>query len=240
MDAIGPVLTLTEGGLIGYRWYDARNIDPLFPFGYGLSYTTFRYDGAELTSSSAGDDSWQVGFTVTNAGPRDGTEVAQVYVGACGDAEARQKQLAGFTKVRLRAGEARRVSVDLDARSMSSWSTTTHSWQRGPCAPKVYVGSSSRDVRATVDGAGSSVGSTGSSGGCAQGGGSSGTLLVLSLLLVLSRGHKHRPRVRARPSPGSPRTRRVRRARGKERGEAHPQRVGSRPVLRTDGSRTTP
>ena len=210
MDAIGPVLTFTEGGLIGYRWYDGKNIDPLFPFGYGLSYTTFRYDGGELTSSPDAPGTQQVGFTVTNAGPRDGTEVAQVYVGACGgDAGAAPKQLAGFTKVPLRAGEAKHLSVDIDPRAMSSWSTTTHSWQRVTCAPTVYVGSSSRDLRLTVGGAGSSgggssgggssgggsssSGSSGSrsSGGCAQGGGGLlGTLLALSLLLVLTRGQK--------------------------------------------------
>jgi hypothetical protein len=195
MDAIGPVLTFTEGGLIGYRWYDGKNIDPLFPFGYGLSYTTFRYDGGQLTSSPDAPGTQQVGFTVTNSGPRDGTEVAQVYVGACGgDAGAAPKQLAGFTKVALRAGEAKNVSVDIDPHAMSSWSTTTHSWQRVTCAPTVYVGSSSRDLRLTVGGAGSSgggpssSGSSGSrsSGGCAQGaGGLLGTLLALSLLPVL-------------------------------------------------------
>jgi beta-glucosidase len=209
MDAMGPVLTFTEGGLIGYRWYDARNIDPLFPFGHGLSYTTFRYDGATLTPSPDAAGTWQVGFTVTNTGSRDGTEVAQVYVGACGgDSYAGQKQLAGFTKVPLLAGEAKLVSVDIVPRSLSSWSITTHSWQPVSCAPTVYVGSSSRDVRLTVGGAGSSAGrSTGegssggrSSGGCAQGGGGSlGALLVLSLL-VLSRGGRHRPRARFSPS----------------------------------------
>jgi hypothetical protein len=186
-----------HGGLIGYRWHDARNIDPLFPFGYGLSYTTFRYDGAELTSSPGAADGWHVGFTVTNTGPRDGTEVAQVYVGACsGDVKAAPKQLAGFTKVPLRRGESKRVSIDIDPRSMSSWSMTTHSWQPVSCAPTVYVGSSSRDVRLTVGGAGSSAGASpgggssagGSRGGCAQGGGGGvGTPLALWLLLVLSR-----------------------------------------------------
>jgi beta-glucosidase len=190
MDATGPVLTFTEGGLIGYRWYDARNIDPLFPFGHGLSYTTFRYDGAQLTSSP-GAVGWQVGFTVTNAGSRDGTEVAQVYVGACGgDTHAGQKQLAGFAKVQLRAGEAKRVSVAIDPRSTSSWSSTTHSWQPAPCAPTVYVGSSSRDLRLTVGGAVSSAGSAQDRGG------SLGALLVLSLLLVPVVGRKHRPRAR--------------------------------------------
>lgn len=198
MDAIGPVLTFTEGGLIGYRWYDTHQLDPLFPFGYGLSYTTFRYDGGELASSPDAAGGWQVRFTVTNAGPRDGAEVAQVYVGACGhDAGAAPQQLAGFTKLRLRAGEARSVSVDLAPRSRSSWSTSTHSWQPAPCSPTVYVGSSSRDVRLTVGGAGPSAGGSsshgpsggGSSGGCAQGGGGwLGTLLVLFLLRALMRG----------------------------------------------------
>jgi beta-glucosidase len=194
-DGMGPVLTFTEGGLVGYRWYDARNIGPLFPFGHGLSYTTFRYDGAELTSSGAAD-TWQVGFTVTNTGPRAGAEVAQVYVGACdGDAVAGPKQLAGFTKVQLGAGEARHVSVDIGSRSLSSWSTSSHAWQREPCSPTVYVGSSSRDVRltASVGGAGSTdgAGSSGSArprGGCAQGGsGSLATIVVVAMLVVLAR-----------------------------------------------------
>ncbi|GEJ55482.1 beta-glucosidase H [Anaeromyxobacter diazotrophicus] len=161
-DAVGPVLTFSEGGLLGYRWYDARGLGPLFPFGHGLSYTSFRYDGAELTSPASPADAWRVGFTITNAGPRDGTEVAQVYAEACGgDPEAAPKQLAGFAKVSLRAGESRRVSVDVDPRSRSSWSATAHAWQPASCTPTVYVGSSSRDLRLTAGAAASSGGAPG-------------------------------------------------------------------------------
>jgi beta-glucosidase len=135
----------SEGLDVGYRWYDAQGKTPLFPFGYGLSYTTFSY--ANLTvgaPDSAGNVS--VGFDVTNTGSRAGAEVAQVYVGQPAGAGEPPKNLRGFQRVQLNPGQAQHVAVTLDARSFQTWTTA---WATTGGAHQIYVGSSSRDVRLT-------------------------------------------------------------------------------------------
>ena len=142
----------SEGILVGYRWYDARGIEPLFPFGHGLSYTTFAYDGLSVRPAGDGLD---VAFTVRNTGTRAGAEVAQVYLGPVANPPApmTMKSLAGFRRIELAAGESRDVTVHVDGRALSYWSETTHGWRRAPGIRPVLVGSSSRDIRlsATVE-----------------------------------------------------------------------------------------
>ena len=134
----------TEGLDVGYRWFDATKTEPLFPFGYGLSYTTFAYrklhvarhgDGATLT------------FTVANTGRRSGTEVAQVYVDQPRAAGEPPKQLEGFRKVFVRPGRSVRVTIALTARAFSHWDPVGQKWRIRRGLYRILVGASSRDVR---------------------------------------------------------------------------------------------
>jgi beta-glucosidase len=132
----------SEGIHVGYRWYDAQGVRPLFPFGHGLSYTSFAYEDLRVRGS-------EVGFTVRNTGRRDGVEVAQVYLGPSPDLRLDQavRVLAGYRRLVLRSGERRRVTVRLDRRTLSSWDAGRHDWVLGTGRRAVWVGSSSRDLR---------------------------------------------------------------------------------------------
>jgi beta-glucosidase len=132
----------SEGIAVGYRWYDQRSIEPLFPFGHGLSYTRFEYSDLAVSGSD-------VSFTVKNAGPRAGAEVAQVYLGPPDNAPVPMvaKALAGFERVELGPGQSRRVTVHIGARELSYWSTERHDWVVAAGRRPVYIGASSRDIR---------------------------------------------------------------------------------------------
>ncbi|MFE0173672.1 beta-glucosidase [Streptomyces sp. NPDC059002] len=136
----------TEGVLGGYRWYDAEGVRPLFPFGHGLSYTTFAY--ADLTVRGAGRDGVAAEFTVRNTGKRDGVTVAQVYVGPSPDLKQTQAErvLGGYRRIVLRAGERRRVTVRVTGRTLSAWDTTRHDWVLGTGRRTIQVGTSARDL----------------------------------------------------------------------------------------------
>ncbi|MFF4213457.1 beta-glucosidase [Streptomyces sp. NPDC001796] len=136
----------TEGIHVGYRWYDATGVRPLFPFGYGLSYTTFSYGDLRVRRTPGGLD---VSFTVRNTGRRDGIEVAQVYVGASPDLRLDQavRVLGGYRRLALRAGERRRVTVRVADRTLSSWDAAHHRWALGTGRRTVWAGASSRDLR---------------------------------------------------------------------------------------------
>ena len=141
-----------EGLYIGYRWYEARDLPVAFPFGYGLSYTTFRYDDARTSATTFADvDGVTVAVDVTNTGHRRGSEVVQVYVR---DVEASvqraDKELRGFAKVHLDPGETRTVEVRLDPRAFSYWDPRVHTWLTEAGVFELLVGSSSADIRAAV------------------------------------------------------------------------------------------
>ncbi|TMM43073.1 MAG: beta-glucosidase [Actinobacteria bacterium] len=137
----------SEGIYVGYRWYDAMGIQPLFPFGFGLSYTTFAYSNLKIIPGTR-RNAPRVRFTVTNTGSRTGTEVAQVYAGQLPTAvPTPPKQLAGVAQLTLRPGQSRQVTVELDLLSLSFWDTTTHRWLAPAGQVPVLVGSSSRDIR---------------------------------------------------------------------------------------------
>jgi beta-glucosidase len=140
----------SEGLLVGYRWYDAKGIEPLFPFGYGLSYTTFGYKDLKIGTPSA-DGHVTVEFDLANTGDRAGAEVAQVYVGfpSLPDVPEPPRQLKGFRRVELAAGQTGHVTIDLDARAFSYWDVTTHGWKIAPGNYTISVASSSRDIRLT-------------------------------------------------------------------------------------------
>jgi beta-glucosidase len=138
---VDGVATYSEGLRVGYRHYDAKNIEPLFPFGHGLSYTTFAY--RHLTVRGHGADV-TVGADITNTGHRTGSEVPQLYVGAPGEPPA---QLKGFTKIRLRPGQTRHVTFQLNSRSFASWDVTSHAWTVTGGTYHLMLGAGSRDVR---------------------------------------------------------------------------------------------
>jgi beta-glucosidase len=136
----------SEGLQVGYRWYDAQNKTPMYPFGFGLSYTTFGYAGLTVGAPAA-DGSVPVGFDVTNTGTRAGAEIAQVYVGQPASAGEPPRSLRGFRRVQLNAGQTTHVSLSLDARSFQTWAGGNFSTTGG--THTVSVGSSSRDIRLT-------------------------------------------------------------------------------------------
>jgi len=144
----------SEGIFVGYRYYDAHNIEPLFPFGFGLSYTTFSYDHLKISPAlarfgKASNQSVIVSCDVTNTGGIPGAEVAQLYLALPGSAAVPEppQQLEGFTKVALKPGETAHIQFTLDSRAVSYWDVSKHAWAILPGTIRVGVGSSSRDIR---------------------------------------------------------------------------------------------
>ncbi|MBQ1637917.1 MAG: glycoside hydrolase family 3 C-terminal domain-containing protein [Bacteroidales bacterium] len=141
----------TEGIYVGYRWFDAKQVKPLFPFGHGLSYTTFEYGEPAVSKAVTADGAVTVRVPVTNTGAVAGAEVVQVYVS---DPEASVdrpvKELKGFCKVWLEPGETKTVAVDLTRESLSFFDAAAHSWKAEPGRFDVLVGASSADIRGSV------------------------------------------------------------------------------------------
>jgi len=135
----------SEGVFVGYRWYDAKNEAPLFPFGYGQSYTTFQYGSGSVNAKANADAS--VTVRVTNSGKREGAEVVQLYVGFPSEAQEPPKQLKGFDRVFLKPGESKTVTLALNRESLSAWDESVHDWKVYPGKYTVEVGASSRDIR---------------------------------------------------------------------------------------------
>lgn len=141
----------SEGLQVGYRWYDSQGIEPLFPFGYGLSYTTFDYSHLQVTPVRVqADKEIRVHFRVTNTGNVAGTEVAQVYLTLPAGLGEPPRRLVGWARVTLQPGEHKNVTVVIDptssAHPLSYWDTSVNSWVTAPGAYTVHVGSSSRDL----------------------------------------------------------------------------------------------
>ncbi len=150
---VNDTVTYSDDIFVGYRHYDAHKIEPLFPFGHGLSYTTFGYKNLAISTNSISLESnsnptLSVDFDVTNTGDRAGKEIVQLYMGlpSTDDVPQPPSQLKRFAKISLNPGEKRRVHFDLDARAMSYWNTKKHGWEILPGAYQVKVGSSSRDL----------------------------------------------------------------------------------------------
>lgn len=140
-DAKGiPQSHYSEGLLVGYRWYDARHIRPRFPFGFGLSYTSFRFSHLSVARTGSGA---RVTVTVTNTGKRAGAEVAQVYVGQPAATHEPPRQLAAFRRVVLKPGRSCRVRLRLQPRAFEHWSTSSDRFLRAPGGYRVLVGDSS-------------------------------------------------------------------------------------------------
>lgn len=136
-----------ESVFVGYRYYDTAQKEVLFPFGHGLSYTTFAYGDLKVTPD-AEKKTVAVSFQITNTGETDGAEVAQVYVQAQNSAVFRpSKELKGFQKVFLKAGESKTVTVELDERAFAFYNVQAHAWHVEQCPYTIAVGASSRDIR---------------------------------------------------------------------------------------------
>lgn len=137
-----------EGVFTGYRWYDTRDIEPMFPFGHGLSYTDFEYSNLRLSAESISeDDSLDVIFTVTNTGERSGKEVVQLYVH---EHESRfpraMNELKDFAKVQVEAGQSVDVTLTVAGKDLAQWDTAVDGWVVNTGNFDVLVGASSRDL----------------------------------------------------------------------------------------------
>ncbi|MGH9445441.1 MAG: beta-glucosidase [Terriglobia bacterium] len=151
---VNGVVTYSEGIFVGYRHYDAKRIEPLFPFGYGLSYTTFAYmrlsiSPKRIAPTTDAGASVAVDFDVTNTGKRAGAEVAELYAGfpSTPNVPEPPKQLKGFERLQLQPGETGHVRIVLNSRAFSYWDTRTHHWAVMRGTYRILAGSSSRDIR---------------------------------------------------------------------------------------------
>jgi beta-glucosidase len=141
-----------EGLFVGYRSYDRRKIAPLFPFGFGLSYTTFSYSSLQLSTQQIGpDDTLQVSVDITNTGQRTGKEIVQVYVrDQHASLQRPEKELKAFAKVQLEPGERKMATLSLGRDALAYYDDLTHEWVAEAGEFEILVGASSQDIRATA------------------------------------------------------------------------------------------
>ncbi|HET9571064.1 MAG TPA: glycoside hydrolase family 3 C-terminal domain-containing protein [Bacteroidales bacterium] len=142
-----------EDILVGYRWLDTKKIEPLFPFGYGLSYTTFAYSKPTVNVEEAKiDDNIKVSFTLTNTGKVNGAETAQLYVGKPKSSVYRAtKELKAFEKVFLKAGESRTVTIEVPVSRFAYYNEAKQAWEVESGKYSLMLGSSSRDLKGEVN-----------------------------------------------------------------------------------------
>jgi len=144
-----------EGVFVGYRGYEHSGTKPLFPFGYGLSYTSFQYANLAVKPADAATKKegfsaplYQVSFEVTNTGSRAGADVAQIYIAEAHAKVSRAaKELKGFARVNLQPGETRTATVILDGRAFSYYDADAKSWRADPGEFQILVGRSSQDIQ---------------------------------------------------------------------------------------------
>jgi beta-glucosidase len=135
-------ITYDEGVKVGYKWYDAENKPVLFPFGYGLSYTSYAYSNLKVTPGK----NPRVAFTVKNTGGREGAEVAEVYASLPPSASEPPKRLVGFSKLWLKAGESKEVTVEVNPKYLSIFNVDQNGWQLLPGEYSFMVGGSSESL----------------------------------------------------------------------------------------------
>jgi beta-glucosidase len=142
-----------EGVLVGYRFYDAIRLAPLFPFGFGLSYGDMAFEDVRVASGEdGGAGQVEIEVTVVNNGTRRGTEVVQVYVRSPESRVRRpDRELVGFAKVVLDPGGRETVRIPLTAAAFRYWDVDSHAWRSDPGRYEVLVGTSSRDIRASTE-----------------------------------------------------------------------------------------
>ena len=142
-------IAYTEGIFLGYRHFDQSAVKPLFPFGFGLSYTQFAYSHLQVEPAEKGGKALaKVSFEIKNTGSREGAEIAQLYVGDTHASVPRPpKELKGFAKINLRPGESKLVTLTLDRRAFSFYDARKHDWNAEPGDFGIFVGNSSADIR---------------------------------------------------------------------------------------------
>ena len=142
----------TEGVLVGYRWYDTKGIEPLFPFGHGLSYTTFELSKPRLSAKAIADgEKVKISVRLTNTGTLPGAEVVQLYVSEKNPAVIRPvKELKGFRKTELAPGASQVVEFEIAYRDLAYWCDQTHAWRVNPGDFEILLGTSSADIRHTL------------------------------------------------------------------------------------------
>jgi len=142
-----------EGLKVGYKWYDAEKKPVLFPFGYGLSYTTYKYSGLTATPGATSADKVKVSFTLTNIGAREGAEITEVYAALPESAQEPPKRLVGFSKVKLAAGAKQTVTIDIDPKYLSIFDEAKDAWSLIPGDYTIMVGGSSDKLplKATIN-----------------------------------------------------------------------------------------
>ena len=138
-----------DGFNVGYKWYDSKGLTPLFPFGFGLSYTTFSITNPQLTATTGSSPSFQVSFQLQNTGSLSGAEVAQVYLGlpaSTGEA----KRLVGWQKFSLTAGQQQSETIQVNSNDsshpLSYWDVNSQGWLIASGTYTVYLGNSSRNL----------------------------------------------------------------------------------------------
>jgi len=135
-------LYYNEGLLVGYKWYEAKRKPVLFPFGFGLSYTTFHYSGLRVKV----DDGISVSFTIKNTGHRAGAEIAEVYASFPPSAGEPSKRLIGWQKTQLNPGESRQISLEIQPQYLSIFDVDKDEWSLVPGEYTFFVGSSSENL----------------------------------------------------------------------------------------------
>jgi beta-glucosidase len=142
-----------EGVFVGYRWYDEKGIEPLYPFGFGLSFTEFEYSDPALSHSTISpNDELEITFTLSNTGDSAGSEIVQLYLHDIESAlERPQKELRGFEKVHLNPGESKVVRMTISGEDCSYWHSELKKWHVEPGFYSVLIGASSRDIRLNAD-----------------------------------------------------------------------------------------
>lgn len=138
-----------EGIMVGYRYYDTKNVDPLFPFGYGLSYTTFIYNDLEIVPDTlANEQEIKIKLIVKNIGKRAGSEIVQLYISDLESSIERPKQeLKGFAKIKLESGESKPVEFTINSNDLKFYDSDSGSWKTEKGEFKVHIGSSSKNIR---------------------------------------------------------------------------------------------
>ena len=140
-----------EGLYIGYRWYDKEEIDPLFPFGHGLSYTSFEYSNLRAIPPKGNASVAAFEFEICNTGDVAGKEIIQGYVNVSDSKIDRpRKELKKFTKIYLEPGETQKVKFELSERELSFWNVDLHAWQVEPAEYIFEIGASANDIRGSA------------------------------------------------------------------------------------------
>lgn len=145
----GDIVKYSEGIFVGYRYYDMKEMNTLFPFGFGMSYTTFEYSDLRLSEHEVNDKkSFTAELTVTNIGDKDGAEIVQLYAAPVDPSVIRPvKELKGFEKVFLKAGESKKIIFRLDGSAFAYYSDKIHKWHSESGKYEILIGASSKDIR---------------------------------------------------------------------------------------------